>query len=394
MGNVTILSDIINPQVMGDMIEAKITAQAKLIPYAKLDNSLEGVPGDTKTVPAWNYIGDAADFDPELGNEIDTTNLSASANTFKIKCAAKSVSLYQTAINSGLGNPVGQAETQLAKSIMAKVDNDLLAAAYTSANVVDKTAAAIGYDAIVDCVTKFEDEEDGIDKVMFIHPKQEATLLKDSDFLSADKFVEGVAVNGAIGKIAGAWIKKSLKVKHNDAVTAVAGVYTIKVGGSVAEGDKITVDGTTVTLDSTSGATATAAATAVASALGSNANYSVTRSTATLTLTEKTGKEGVAGKPVASIVSTAGTLEENTTTEGVKAYPECYDCPIIKLMPDNAETDYTEEELPALTIFLKKETQVDHEWFPKKQRHDITASKYYGCALTNAGKVVIGKFGV
>ena len=66
--------------------------------------------------------------------------------------------------------------------------------------------------------------------------------------------------------------------------------------------------------------------------------------------------------------------------------------PIIKLEPDSSETEYTEDELPALTIFLKKDTQVDHEWFPKKQRHDITAAKYYGVALTNAAKVVIAQF--
>ena len=44
----TKLNDVINPQVMGDMIEAKINAQAKLIPYAKVDTTLQGVPGDTK----------------------------------------------------------------------------------------------------------------------------------------------------------------------------------------------------------------------------------------------------------------------------------------------------------------------------------------------------------
>ena len=33
----TKLSNIINPQVMGDMIEAKINALAKLTPYAKVD---------------------------------------------------------------------------------------------------------------------------------------------------------------------------------------------------------------------------------------------------------------------------------------------------------------------------------------------------------------------
>ena len=44
----TKVTDVINPQVMGDMIEAKIAAQNKLIPYAKVDDSLEGVPGGHK----------------------------------------------------------------------------------------------------------------------------------------------------------------------------------------------------------------------------------------------------------------------------------------------------------------------------------------------------------
>ncbi len=286
----TKLTDIINPEVMGNMIEAKISALCKITPYAKVDTTLEGVPGDTKTVPSWNYVGDAEDFSPEDGNEMETAKLTASSTTFTIKCAGKSIAIYQTAINSGLGDPIGQANAQLAKAIMGKVDNDVMDAAYTATTEVT-AAGQIGYKGIVDAVAKFEDEEDGIEKVMFIHPNQEATLLKDADFLSADKFTGGVAVNGAIGKIAGCWVKKSKKVKK---------------------------DGTS--------------------------NYWMN--------------------------------------------------PIIKLEPDSSETEYTETELPALTIFLKKNTQVDHEWFPKKQRHDITAAKYYGVALTNASKVVIAKFKV
>lgn len=286
----TKLEDIINPEVMGNMIEAKISALCKITPYAKVDTTLEGVPGDTKTVPSWNYVGDAEDFSPEAGNEMETAKLTASSTTFTIKCAGKSIAIYQTAINSGLGDPIGQANAQLAKAIMGKVDNDVMDAAYTATTEVT-AAGQIGYKGIVDAVAKFEDEEDGIEKVMFIHPNQEATLLKDADFLSTDKFTGGVAVNGAIGKIAGCWVKKSKKVKK----------------------------------DSTS-------------------NYWIN--------------------------------------------------PIIKLEPDSSETEYTETELPALTIFLKKNTQVDHEWFPKKQRHDITAAKYYGVALTNASKVVLAKFKV
>lgn len=298
----TKIGDIINPQVMGDMIEAKITAQCKLTPYAHVDDTLVGVPGDTKTVPSWNYIGDAVDFDPETASnndaEMETVKLTAGSTQFTVKCAGKSVSILQTAINSGLGDPVGQAETQLAKAIVGKVDNDLMAAIQTAATAATPTVqivgdgtAVISYDGIVDANAKFEDEEDGIDKVLFIHPNQEATILKDDDFLSADKFTAGVAVNGAIGKIAGAWVKKSKKVPL----------------------------------------------------VGS----------------------------------------------GASAY---YLNPIIKTEPDSAETEYTEGELPALTIFLKKDTQVDHEWFPKKQRHDITAAKYYGVAITNAAKIVVAKF--
>lgn len=293
----TKLGNIINPQVMGDMIEAKITNATKLIPYAKVDTTLQGVPGDTKTVPSWNYIGDAADFDVETASNTDaempTTNLTASSTTFTIKCAGKSVSILQTAINSGLGNPVGQAEVQLAKSIVSKVDNDLLAAAKTSTNIYDGKAAVIGYDAIVDAVDMF-DEEEVTDKVMFVNPKQITILRKDPDFIDKNKYGNNVMVSGEIGMVAGVRVVPSKKIVEE--------------------------------------------------------NFS-----------------------------------ESVTT---KVYP----CPIIKLEPANTETEYTEDELPALTIFLKKDTQVDHEWFPKKQKHDITAAKYYGVALTNASKVVVAKF--
>ena len=282
---ITTMENMINPEVMGDMITAKIEALAKLTPYAKVDTTLVGVPGDTKTIPSWNYIGDAEDV--AEGAEVGTTQMTASTATFTVKKAMKSVGITQEAINSGLGNPVGQAEHQLAKSIVGKVDNDVLDAALTAPTVVGDGSAPIGYDGIVDASTKFEDEEDGIEKVMFISPKQEATLLKDPNFLSADKFTGGVAVNGAIGKVAGCWIKKSKKI------VAADGVFTN---------------------------------------------------------------------------------------------------PIIKMEPDSAETEYTEDELPAITILLKKDTSVDHEWFPKKQTHDITAAKYYGVALTNAAKVVLAKF--
>lgn len=407
---VTPMANMINPQVMGDMINAKIEALLKITPYAKVDTTLQGVPGDTKTVPSWNYIGDAADV--AEGAEVGLTEMTANTTTFTIKKAMKAVGLTQEAINSGYGDPVGQAEQQLAKSIAGKVDGDVLNAAFTSTNIADETAGIIGYKPVVRAVGRFGDEEDNIDKVMFIHPEQETQLLQDDSFISADKFQAGVAVNGSIGKIAGCWVKKSKKVPKVDAVeavTAVAGVYSITLTTKATANDRIKINNVEIvagssdwdlTTDSVTGNAAALATALNASTDASVSGFTWSSAAGKLTATEDTGKEGTLGIFTAVITKgVSGTLAATggvvTDTAGVKkvdAVPALYKCPIIKLEPDSAETEYTETELPALTIFLKKDTQTDADWKPRTQTHEITTAKYYGVALTNAAKVVIAKF--
>lgn len=328
MSEITKMNDMINPEVMGDMLDAKIEAQLKLTPYAKVDTTLQGVPGDTKTVPSWNYIGDAEDV--AEGEEVDTTKMTASKETFTIKKAMKSVSITQESINSGLGNPVGQAEKQLAMSIAGKVDNDVLEQAYKAKMESGDGTSQISYSGLVDASTKFEDENDGIEKVLFIHPAQEGTLLKDSNFISADKYEPGVMINGAIGKVAGCQVKKSKKVRL---VTFVKdnSAGTVEISSSNLDEYQAKVDPTT-------------------------------------------------------------TLEIGDKVKAIAAASQYYVCPVIKMEPDSVETEYDEDELPALTIFLKKDTSLDHEWFPKKQIHDFTAARYYGVALTNGAKIVLAKF--
>lgn len=386
---VTKLENLVNPEVMGDMINAKIEAQLKITPYAKVDTTLQGVAGDTKTVPSWNYIGDAEDV--AEGEEVGLSQMTSATTTFTIKKAMKAVGITQEAINSGLGNPVGQAEKQLAQAIAGKVDADVLEAAYDSANVYDGSSAVIGYDPIVNAVTKFEDEEDGIEKVMFIHPKQEATLLQDADFLSADKFTAGVAVNGAIGKVAGCWVKKSKKVVTVD---ETQGSRTVTIASTVVAGEKfsITVMGKKYefTVGDTTTVTAVAAGLVALITADTAAKVTATNSSGVITLAEATGYYGISLEtvPVLATNSVAGTITAGGTYSGSCAFK----CPIIKMEPDSPETEYTEDELPAVTIFLKKDTTVDHEWFPKRQQHDITAARYYGVALTNGAKVVLAKF--
>ena len=282
----THLNDIINPQVMGDMIEAKLPHMLKFTPFAKVDTSLVGVPGDTKTVPSWNFVGAAEDV--AEGAEIATKKLTASSTTFTIKKAMQSVGITQESINSGLGDPLGQAESQLVKSIAVKVDGDVLAVALSADTLTyDGSASKISYGAIVDTVDVFNEEEI-TDKVLFVNPKQVSVLRKDADFIDKNKYGNDVMVTGEIGMVAGVRIVPSNQIVKND-----------------------------------------------------SGNYV---------------------------------------------------CPMIKLEPSSTDTEYAETELPAITIFLKKDTSVDAEWFPKKQSHDVTAAKYYGVALTNASKVVLATY--
>ena len=54
MSNLTTkLADLINPEVMADMISAKIPKKIMVAPFAKVDTTLVGQPGDTITVPQY-----------------------------------------------------------------------------------------------------------------------------------------------------------------------------------------------------------------------------------------------------------------------------------------------------------------------------------------------------
>lgn len=279
---ITKLAELINPEVMADMISAKIPKKIRVAPFARVDNTLQGVPGDTITVPSYSYIGDAADV--AEGAEVTIEKMSTSTKQATIKKAMKGVGLTDEAVLSGYGNPVGEANSQLAMSIAAKLDNDAMDALMTATLTYDGSAAQIAYNGIVDAIDLFE-EEVNTEKVMFVNPKQVTQLRKDPNFLSADKYTSGVMVSGEIGKIANTRIVPSKKV----------------------------------TLDSGSA---------------------------------------------------------------------FYTCPLVKLEQD----DETEDELPAMTIYLKRDTNVETERKPRNRTTEITADKFYTVALTNEAKVVLAKF--
>ena len=130
--------------------------------------------------------------------------------TYSYYYEAEIVELTDEAVLSGYGNPVGETNNQLAMAIASKVDQDAMDALQT-ASVAFTANANISYNGIVDAIDLFQ-EEDNVEKVMFIHPSQVSELRKDANFISKDKYGNEVMVNGEIGMVANARIVPSKRV--------------------------------------------------------------------------------------------------------------------------------------------------------------------------------------
>jgi len=279
----TMLNNLIDAEVMTDAISGKIESKIVVTPFAKVDTSLQATnAGDTITVPQFAYIGDAEDVGE--GVACGTVALTATTTETKVKKAMKAVTITDEAVLSGYGDPVGQANTQLTKSIASKVDADAMTALQTAQLTFDGSATTISYGGIVDAVDVFG-EEFNTNKVIFINPAQVGKLRKDPEFLAADKLAESVRVTGAIGKICNCEVVVSKKVPLND---------------------------------------------------------------------EGTG----------------------------------YVCPIVKLNED-AET---EDDAPALTIYMKRNVNVETERHTLSRTTDISVDEIYAVALSNSSKVVLATF--
>ena len=203
----TKLEKLVDPEVMAPMISAKLEKAIVATPFAKIDNTLVGQPGSKITVPRYKYIGDAEDL--AEGVDAGTVQLETDTDEYAVKKAVKQIRLTDEAILSGYGNPIGEANNQLGLSIASKVDNDVMEE-LKGAQMTKTFETGISYDNIVDAIDLFNEEEN-VEKVMFIHPHQVSELRKDENFISNDKYNNNVIMRGEIGMIANTRIVPSKK---------------------------------------------------------------------------------------------------------------------------------------------------------------------------------------
>ena len=276
--NGTKLAQLINPEVMADMVSAKVDKKMRVIPYAKVDTTLQGQAGDTISVPKYAYIGEAVDV--AEGEDIPVRQMAVSSKQYKIKKAAIGGILTDEAVLSGYGNPVGELTNQMSLSIGGKADTDGYEELVTAPTAYT-ASGAISYAEIVKAIDLFE-EETNTEKVMFVHPKQATQLRLDPNFIDKSKYGNQVMVDGEIGMVGNARIVASKKVRVE------SGAYLN---------------------------------------------------------------------------------------------------PIVKLEEDTE----TEDASPALTIFLKRDTNVETDRIARNRSTEVTGDKMYVVALTNETKVIVAK---
>lgn len=325
----TKLSDLINPEVLTDMVSAKLPKKLTVTPFANVDRTLEGREGNTITVPQYAYIGDATDI--AEGAEIQAVKLEAGTTQVTVKKAGKAVEITDEAMLSAHGNPLDEATNQLAKSIASKVDADGMKALFGGfQKSFDGSGAIISYNQIVDAIDLFE-EEFNSEKVMFVAPAQVTQLRKDSNFISADKYNNNVIMTGEIGKIANCRIVPSKRVEKKTsfykfvASTETGALKVVASGASTGEVDL-----------------------------------------ADVTPTLWNAKVGDYVKLVSVAV---------------------YFNPIVKL---NNDTD-SEDDAHALTIYLKRNVEVEPERKATYKMTVLTADEHYAVAVSNTAKLVMAR---
>ena len=215
----TKLANLINPQVIADFIEKKLVDNMVFAPLATIDYTLEGKAGDTISYPAYAYIGDA-----EVLGEASTlsvSTLTASMVSVQVHKIAKGVELTDEAILSGLGDPIGEAVSQITLALASKVDNEMLAtmASGVASTMTYQTSASTVAPSdtdITDALELFGEDIDGA-KVVVVPPAVYTSMRKtgkdNGNWIPASELSAEIAIKGTVGEYQGCQVMVSNKLK-------------------------------------------------------------------------------------------------------------------------------------------------------------------------------------
>lgn len=209
--NGTYLTNLFNPQVVGDLIRGKLTNNMVFMPVTQIDYTLEGRAGNTITVPTYAFIGEAAAVNE--GADIPLTQLSETTDTATIIKLGKAVQITDEAALSGYGDPIGEAANQIALALDGGNDTKIydILHAITGAYLHTAAAATLSTDDINNALVKFGENLDGV-KYLFVNPADYAIIRKTTAWIPASEIAADATLRGVVGEIYGCRVIVSNKL--------------------------------------------------------------------------------------------------------------------------------------------------------------------------------------
>ena len=220
----TTSADLIDPEVMGAIIGAQLPKRLAFRQLAPVDTTLEGRPGDTITVPRFNYTGDAKDV--AEGEAIQYDKLTTGTTSMTIKKAAKGLSFTDESVLISMGDPVGEGRKQITNGMAAKMDYDVLNTALDARltiaepDTLDISLIDAIENAFDDDNSPYKEDDVASDStgVLFMNPKDmrvlRASIMKteNGSWTRQTELGDSILVNGSIGRVLGWEINTSKKI--------------------------------------------------------------------------------------------------------------------------------------------------------------------------------------
>lgn len=209
--NTTLLSDLLDPQVVADYIDKKLIDGIRFAPLARIDTTLVGRPGDEVTLPFYKYISPAEAVSE--GQDIPISKLTQDKTKVKVSKIGRAVQFTDEALLSAYNNDIAEeAASQVVMAISDKVEIDLLAQMSTK-SVLDATIdLSKPVDGVADALAEFGEDIDG-QKVLLCDPKLYTALVKSDGWIPNTETGADILIRGSVGQVLGNQIALTNRLK-------------------------------------------------------------------------------------------------------------------------------------------------------------------------------------
>lgn len=250
MANFTKLENLFNPEVLQRGIDTEYPKYLKYIPLAMVDNTLVGKAGDTITMPAFRYTGDAVAVGE--GELIPLDKLAHSTREVTIGKFGKAIQYTDEAMLSGYGDPVGQIIKEHSIAHANKLDNEIVAA-LKDAVLINKYGASgtLSSDVIADSLALFGEDEPAV-LYGFVTAADLAVLRKNEAWIKATDIGAQILIAGVRGQIWGVNLIVSNKLDAGEMlIVAPDAVRVVLKRDVLVETDRIPRKGITEVVSTT-----------------------------------------------------------------------------------------------------------------------------------------------